>query len=61
MGRQKFGADFQLVFRLLKLFLFISSVAILIVFIKFLDLTIGDIFASLLGFLPTGWALLQVY
>ncbi|KAL6551931.1 Callose synthase 5 [Orobanche gracilis] len=59
MGRQKFSADFQLIFRLLKLFLFIAFVAILFVSIKFLELTVGDIFASLLGFLPTGWALLQ--
>ncbi|KAI3451534.1 hypothetical protein Pfo_008199, partial [Paulownia fortunei] len=60
MGRQKFSADFQLIFRLLKLFLFIAFAAILFVFIKFLELTIGDIFASLLGFLPTGWALLLI-
>ncbi|KAK6150749.1 hypothetical protein DH2020_015681 [Rehmannia glutinosa] len=60
MGRQKFSADFQLLFRLLKLFLFIAFSAVLFVFIKFLELTIGDIFASLLGFLPTGWALLQI-
>ncbi|EYU23770.1 hypothetical protein MIMGU_mgv1a000084mg [Erythranthe guttata] len=60
MGRQRFGADFQLVFRLLKLFLLISFIAILFVFVKFLDLTIGDAFASLLGFLPTGWALLLI-
>ncbi|CAA0830218.1 Callose synthase 5 [Striga hermonthica] len=60
MGRQKFSADFQLLFRLLKLFLFIAFVVILFVSIKFLELTAGDIFASLLGFLPTGWALLQI-
>ncbi|KAL6498060.1 Callose synthase 5 [Orobanche gracilis] len=60
MGRQKFSADFQLIFRLLKLFLFIAFIAILFVSIKFLELTVGDIFASLLGFLPTGWALLQI-
>ncbi|CAA0839441.1 Callose synthase 5 [Striga hermonthica] len=60
MGRQKFSADFQLLFRLLKLFLFISFIVILFVSIKFLELTVGDIFACLLGFLPTGWALLQI-
>ncbi|KAL3630114.1 Callose synthase 5 [Castilleja foliolosa] len=59
-GRQRFSADFQLIFRLLKLFLFIAFIAILVVSIKFFELTIGDIFASLLGFLPTGWALLQI-
>ncbi|KAL3844742.1 hypothetical protein ACJIZ3_002145 [Penstemon smallii] len=60
MGRKKFSADFQLMFRLLKLFLFIGFIVTLIIFIKFLELTAGDIFASLLGFLPTGWALLQI-
>ncbi|KAL0449818.1 UNVERIFIED_CONTAM: Callose synthase 5 [Sesamum latifolium] len=60
MGRQKFSADFQLIFRLIKLFLFIAFIVTLVIFIKFLDLTFGDIFASLLGFLPTGWALLMI-
>ncbi|KAL8477569.1 hypothetical protein ACS0TY_029749 [Phlomoides rotata] len=60
MGRMKLSADFQLVFRLLKLFMFIAFVVILFIFIKFLELTVADIFASLLAFLPTGWALLQI-
>lgn len=61
MGRNRLSADFQLVFRLLKLFMFIAFIVILFIFIKFLELTVADIFASLLAFLPTGWALLQVY
>ncbi|GAA0165996.1 hypothetical protein LIER_21259 [Lithospermum erythrorhizon] len=60
MGRKKFSADFQLMFRLLKLFLFIGIVATLVMLFVFLHLTVGDIFASLLAFLPTGWALLQI-
>ncbi|KAL2498594.1 Callose synthase 5 [Abeliophyllum distichum] len=60
MGRKKFSADFQLMFRLLKLFLFIGFIVILVFFFTFLELTVGDIFASLLAFLPTGWALLQM-
>ncbi|XP_075081042.1 callose synthase 5-like [Nicotiana tabacum] len=60
MGRKKFSADFQLMFRLLKLFLFIGFIVTLVVLFKFLSLTVGDIFASLLAFLPTGWALLQI-
>ena len=32
----------------------------LIVAIVFTDLSIADIFASLLAFLPTGWAILSV-
>ncbi|KAG8383820.1 hypothetical protein BUALT_Bualt04G0053600 [Buddleja alternifolia] len=60
LGRKKFSAHFQLMFRLLKLFVFIGFIVGLVVAIKFLDLTVGDIFASLLGFLPTGWALLMI-
>ncbi|XP_057496432.1 callose synthase 5 [Actinidia eriantha] len=60
MGGKKFSADFQLMFRLLKLFLFIGSVVILVLLFTFLNLTVGDIFASLLAFIPTGWALLQI-
>lgn len=60
MGRKKFSADFQLMFRLLKLFLFIGFIVVLVIMFLFLNLTVGDIFASLLAFLPTGWALLQV-
>ncbi|KAL4572712.1 hypothetical protein LXL04_019494 [Taraxacum kok-saghyz] len=60
MGRKKFSADFQLMFRLLKLFLFIGFVGTLIVLFQFLGLTVGDIFASLLAFMPTGWAILQI-
>ncbi|XP_049933320.1 callose synthase 5-like [Nymphaea colorata] len=59
MGRKKFSADFQLMFRLLKLILFIGSVGAVGVLFT-LNLTIGDIFASFLAFMPTGWALLQI-
>ncbi|KAF2284431.1 hypothetical protein GH714_021804 [Hevea brasiliensis] len=58
-GRKKFSADFQLMFRLLKLFLFIGFMVILVILFTTLHLTVGDIFQSLLAFLPTGWALLQ--
>lgn len=60
LGRKKFSADFQLMFRLLKLFLFFGLVATLVIMIKFLELTLADIFASFVAFLPTGWALLQL-
>ncbi|XP_059624463.1 callose synthase 5 [Cornus florida] len=60
MGRKKFSADFQLMFRLLKLLLFFGFVATVGILFAFLSLTIGDIFASLLAFMPTGWALLQI-
>ncbi|XP_071741493.1 callose synthase 5 [Rutidosis leptorrhynchoides] len=60
MGRKKFSADFQLMFRLLKLFLFIGFIVTLVILFQFLGLTVGDIFASLLAFMPTGWAILQI-
>ncbi|KAG5575114.1 hypothetical protein H5410_055248 [Solanum commersonii] len=60
LGRKKFSADFQLMFRLLKLFLFIGFIVTFVMLFKFLSLTVGDIFASLLAFLPTGWALLSI-
>ncbi|KAL3528069.1 hypothetical protein ACH5RR_012725 [Cinchona calisaya] len=60
MGRKKFSADFQLMFRLLKMFLFIGILVTFGIMFTFLSLTVGDIFTSLLAFLPTGWALLQI-
>ncbi|KAK9749775.1 hypothetical protein RND81_02G149100 [Saponaria officinalis] len=60
MGRKKFSADYQLMFRLLKLFLFIGFLVILVIFFLFLNLTVRDIFVCLLAFMPTGWALLSI-
>ncbi|KAJ3679540.1 hypothetical protein LUZ60_017551 [Juncus effusus] len=60
MGRKKFSADFQLMFRLLKLLLFIGAIGTLGILFSLLNLTVGDIFASFLAFAPTGWALLQI-
>ncbi|XP_039010656.1 callose synthase 5-like [Hibiscus syriacus] len=60
MGRMKFSADFQLMFRLLKLLMFIGCIATITMLFYFLDLTVSDIFQSLLAFIPTGWALLQI-
>ncbi|KAL8528945.1 hypothetical protein ACS0TY_006425 [Phlomoides rotata] len=60
MGRKKLSADFQLLFRLLKLVLFIAFAVGMLVCVKVLGLTIEDIFDSLLGFVPTGWGLVQV-
>ncbi|KAH7520841.1 hypothetical protein FEM48_Zijuj08G0188700 [Ziziphus jujuba var. spinosa] len=60
MGRKKFSADFQLMFRLLKFFLFVGIVITLVILFAFLSLTVGDIFASILAFMPTGWAILLI-
>ncbi|XP_057838272.1 callose synthase 3 isoform X2 [Cryptomeria japonica] len=60
MGRRKFSADFQLMFRLLKGLLFIGFVAILVVLYVVCHMTVRDLFACILAFMPTGWALLQI-
>ncbi|KAK3032507.1 hypothetical protein RJ639_036174 [Escallonia herrerae] len=60
MGRRKFGTDFQLMFRILKALLFLGFVSVMTVLFVVCGLTIRDLFASVLAFLPTGWALLLI-
>ncbi|KAK7369493.1 hypothetical protein VNO80_11532 [Phaseolus coccineus] len=60
LGRKTFSADFQLMFRLLKFVLFIGIIVVLVLMFTLLSLTVGDIFVSLLAFMPTGWAFIQI-
>lgn len=60
MGRRRFGTDFQLMFRILKALLFLGFLSVMTVLFVVCGLTISDIFASFLAFMPTGWALLLV-
>ncbi|OEL25066.1 Callose synthase 7 [Dichanthelium oligosanthes] len=60
IGRQKFGTDLQLMFRILKGLLFLGFVSVMAVLFVVLNLTISDVFASILGFLPTGWCILLI-
>jgi hypothetical protein len=60
IGRQKFGTDLQLMFRILKGLLFLGFVSVMAVLFVVANLTISDCFASILGFLPTGWCILLV-
>eukprot|EP00253_Pinus_taeda_P014988 PITA_14988 len=60
MGRRRFSADFQLMFRLLKGLLFIGFLSVLIILIVVFGLTIADLFVCFLAFMPTGWAFLQI-
>lgn len=46
-------------FRLLKACLFVGSISVIAV-LHVRQFTVGDLFASILAFIPTGWALLQV-
>ncbi|XP_078159510.1 callose synthase 7-like isoform X1 [Carex rostrata] len=58
MGRRRFGTDTQLMFRILKGLLFLGFVSVLTVLFVVFNLTISDVFASILGFMPTGWCIL---
>jgi hypothetical protein len=60
VGRRRFGASFQLFFRLMKFMIFVAFVAILVVLVLLLHMTIRDIFLCILAFLPTGWGILLV-
>ena len=60
VGRKKFSADFQLVFRLIEGFIFLSFVSLLISLIVILHLKFRDIIVCILAFMPTGWGMLMV-
>ncbi|KAI3728580.1 hypothetical protein L6452_17218 [Arctium lappa] len=60
MGRRRFGTDFQLMFRILKALLFLGFLSIMTVLFVVCGLTISDIFAAFLAFLPTGWAFMLI-
>ncbi|ONK69903.1 uncharacterized protein A4U43_C05F28050 [Asparagus officinalis] len=60
MGRRKFGTDFQLMFRILKVLLFLGFLSVMTVLFVVCGLTVPDVFASILGFMPTGWSILLI-
>lgn len=60
MGRRRFGTDFQLMFRILKALLFLGFMSVMTVLFVVCGLTISDLFAAIIAFLPTGWALLLI-
>ncbi|XP_011044775.1 PREDICTED: putative callose synthase 6 isoform X3 [Populus euphratica] len=60
MGRRKFRTDFQLMFRILKALLFLGFVSVMTVLFVVCGLTMQDLFAGILAFMPTGWALLLI-
>ncbi|KAK4487157.1 hypothetical protein RD792_006474 [Penstemon davidsonii] len=60
MGRRKFGTDFQLMFRILKALLFLGFVSVMTVLFVVCGLVISDIFAAILAFMPTGWAIILI-
>lgn len=60
VGRRKFSASFQLVFRLIKGLIFLTFVSILVTLIALPHMTAQDIVVCILAFMPTGWGLLLV-
>ncbi|KAJ7960658.1 Callose synthase-like protein [Quillaja saponaria] len=60
MGRRRFGTDFQLMFRILKALLFLGFISVMTVLFVVCGLTISDLFAAILAFMPTGWAILLI-
>ncbi|XP_043691050.1 callose synthase 3-like isoform X2 [Telopea speciosissima] len=60
VGRRKFSANFQLVFRLIKGLIFVTFVSVLIALIALPHMTVRDIFVCFLAFMPTGWGLLLI-
>ncbi|KAH7533719.1 hypothetical protein FEM48_Zijuj04G0161500 [Ziziphus jujuba var. spinosa] len=60
MGRRRFGTDFQLMFRILKALLFLGFMSVMAVLFVVCGLTISDLFAAIIAFLPTGWAILLI-
>ena len=60
VGSKTFGAQNQLLYRLLKGGIFTALLTILVVLFMVGNLTFIDLFVSALAFLPSGWALLQV-
>lgn len=60
VGRRRFSAEFQLVFRLIKGLIFIAFVSVLIILIAIAHMTVQDILVCFLAFMPTGWSLLLV-
>ncbi|KAJ1383229.1 Glycosyl transferase, family 48 [Sesbania bispinosa] len=60
VGRRKFSANFQLVFRLIKGMIFLTFVSILVTLIALPHMTLQDIVVCILAFMPTGWGMLQI-
>ncbi|CAN1335765.1 Callose synthase 3 [Linum perenne] len=60
VGRRKFSANFQLVFRLIKGLIFLTFISILVTLIALPHMTIQDIIVCILAFMPTGWGMLLI-
>ncbi|PQM43269.1 hypothetical protein Pyn_19559 [Prunus yedoensis var. nudiflora] len=59
-GRRRLSADYQLLFRLVKGFIFITFLSIFITLIVLPHMTLRDVVVCILAFMPTGWGLLLI-
>ncbi|CAN6558900.1 unnamed protein product [Malus baccata var. baccata] len=57
---QKLSANFRLLLRFIQGVSFLLALAGLAAAVKFTDLSIADVFASTLAFIPTGWGILSI-
>lgn len=57
---QKISVNFQLLLRFIQGLSFLLAVAGLAAAIVVTDLTVTDVFACILAFIPTGWGILSV-
>jgi callose synthase len=57
---QKSSANFQLILRLFQMIVFLGIIGGVSVAVAITKLTIGDVFASALSLIPTGWGLLSI-
>ncbi|KAK7333639.1 hypothetical protein VNO80_30416 [Phaseolus coccineus] len=60
MARRRFGTYFQLMLRILKALLFLGFFAVMTVLFVVCGLTISDMFAVIIAFLPFGWAIILI-
>lgn len=60
VGRRRFSANFQLLFRLIKGLIFLTVLSVFITLIALPGMTLTDILVCILAFMPTGWGLLLV-
>ncbi|CAD5184157.1 unnamed protein product [Musa acuminata subsp. malaccensis] len=60
VGRRRLSAKHHLLFRVFKLFLFLSAIACIITLSSVCKLSIMDLFVCCLAFIPTGWGLLLI-
>ncbi|XP_058179707.1 callose synthase 3-like [Rhododendron vialii] len=60
VGRRRFSATYQLVFRLIKALIFLTFITVLILLIALPHMTLKDIIVCILAFMPTGWGLLLI-